>query len=306
MLRVLVLGVPRSGTTWIGEVLGRCDGASYVHEPDGVHEPFGFVARSALPPGFCLSPNEQCRAYESLWAGAFAGGAKATTLVDHAARRLYAGVTTEQRARVRNGGSPTSRLRLASRLARPRTAVPGLDAVVVKSVDAALTAEWIAQRFNPNVVVVQRDLRSVLASWITLDMAGPQQRNYEVLTDFARSWWDVELPGYGVSKVVRSAVVCSVWSIALSTAAARHDWTVLRYEDAAVDPEAQFRRVTESCSLSFGDRALGFLNDSNRPGSGYSTQRVAGSTIDSWKERLDAEQVTAIETVVACFPASLR
>jgi hypothetical protein len=176
----------------------------------------------------------------------------------------------------------------------------------VKSVDAALTAEWIAQRFDPRVVVVQRDLRSVLASWITLDMAGPQQRNYDVLTGLARAWWHVQLPDFDAPKVVRSAVVCSVWSIALSTAAARHGWTVLRYEDVAAEPELQFRKAADACALTFGDRALAFLHDSNRPGEGYSTQRVAGSTIDSWKDRLDAQQIAAIETVVACFPESLR
>ena len=32
--RVLVAGLPRSGTTWVGEVLGRTAGARYLHEPD--------------------------------------------------------------------------------------------------------------------------------------------------------------------------------------------------------------------------------------------------------------------------------
>ena len=34
MSDLLIVGQGRSGTTWVGEVLGRAEGARYVHEPD--------------------------------------------------------------------------------------------------------------------------------------------------------------------------------------------------------------------------------------------------------------------------------
>src|SRR5438309_11762976 len=32
--RVLIVGAPRSGTTWVGHALERAPGVIYVHEPD--------------------------------------------------------------------------------------------------------------------------------------------------------------------------------------------------------------------------------------------------------------------------------
>ena len=45
MRSILVLGLPRRGTTWVGRALGATSGTVYVHEPDGVHEPFAYRAR---------------------------------------------------------------------------------------------------------------------------------------------------------------------------------------------------------------------------------------------------------------------
>ena len=39
MTRVLILGVPRSGTTWSGRALGATEHAAYVNEPDGFVDP---------------------------------------------------------------------------------------------------------------------------------------------------------------------------------------------------------------------------------------------------------------------------
>lgn len=306
MRHVLVLGVPRSGTTWIGESLGRCDETVYVHEPDGVHEPFAFRARTALPVGGILAPGAAVGEYERLWEGAFNGGVKAATLRDHLARRLYAGVPAAHRARFRNGGRRTPRLALANSLALPRVAAPESRNVVVKSVDAALTAEWVFDRFRPEVIVVRRDLRAVLASWITLDMRGPQRRNYEALRSLAQQRWDVALPEFEAPLIVRSAAVCSIWSVALHDAARRHGWMQLRYEDVAVDGARALHAAADQVGLTWGARADAYVQERNREGTGYATTRVAGSTIDTWKSKLTEEQIEAIETVVGCFPEELR
>ena len=50
-VRVLVAGLPRSGTTWVGEVLGRTAGARYLHEPDNhLLRPEAWWAKRRLGP----------------------------------------------------------------------------------------------------------------------------------------------------------------------------------------------------------------------------------------------------------------
>src|SRR5680860_595121 len=71
---LLIVGVPRSGTTWTGRVLGHTEGVAYVNEPDGFRDPFAFgvmVARGENP---ILAAGDAAADCERLWSGAFGGG----------------------------------------------------------------------------------------------------------------------------------------------------------------------------------------------------------------------------------------
>ena len=68
MTRVLIAGVPRSGTTWIGECLGSAPGAIYVHEPDNPESgAFAVVGTSGLWSEPDLVPGQRHEGYELLW-----------------------------------------------------------------------------------------------------------------------------------------------------------------------------------------------------------------------------------------------
>jgi hypothetical protein len=149
--RVLVAGLPRSGTTWVGEVLGRTDGARYLHEPDNhLVRPDAWWAKRGLGPYPELAPPDDGGDYERLWATAFAGGPRRSP--------LYAGARILQRA-----GAPHTSGRLASRSRQRSRSAPG--PLVVKSVHCARSLEWVAARFRPAVVVVERHPFGVIASW---------------------------------------------------------------------------------------------------------------------------------------------
>ena len=94
MTTVLIVGVPRSGTTWVGQALGHTDGAVYVNEPDGDHDP----SRSGPAPATswlrCSRAGEPAPEWDRLWAGSFAGGRYAGTPRDRIARALYARTPT--------------------------------------------------------------------------------------------------------------------------------------------------------------------------------------------------------------------
>ncbi len=304
--RVLVLGVPRSGTTWIAEALGRCRGARYVHEPDGVNDPFAYRAKQRFGGVVVLEPGSSAPDYERLWAGAFAGGTPGRGAADRIARWCYGGVDGHTRGAVRDGASMPLRLRVACALARPRAAVEGADAIVVKSVDAALACEWIYERFAPRVVVVRRDLRSVLASWVALGMAGPRRAGYEATRDHARRAWQVELPPFDSPPLERGAAVCATWSAAIEDARRRQPaWLALDHESVCIEPGTQLRGAARSVGLNWTDAVDDFLAASDAPGEGYATRRVRSEQAGSWKRRLTADQVGVIESIIERFPREL-
>jgi hypothetical protein len=304
--RVLVVGVPRGGTTWVARVLASTPGAVYVHEPDGTHDPYAFVAKRDLLYHPMLDASDAAPAYERLWAGAFAGGAAAGTARDRIARRAFAGVTPAEKQAARNHGAMSPRLRIvnatATPLTAPRTGAP--RTVIVKSVNATFALDWITQRFDPTVVVVERHPLNVIASWRELGWAPPQGPMYDALRDYGRSHWDVELPdAHSGSDVARVAASCGVLCAALDEAAiARAERISVRHEDLCRDPVDGFAALAATAGLEWTDASAAFVRATDEPGEGYATRRIAETQPDAWRRRLDEATLGEVRAVLDRFP----
>ena len=307
MHRVLVVGTPRGGTTWVARALTQEHDVHYVHEPDGTHEPFAFRARRGdrLAHYPVLRPETFSLQYTRLWNGVFAGGRLPRSPADVAARRAFRGVTGDQKRRAAGDGTRTLRLRIAEALAQPRVADPSPSAIVAKSVNAALAAEWIWTQFRPVVVVVRRDLRNVLASWNALGFRGPGEAAFAPIAAEARRRWDVAFDP-GDDGLSRSAALCAVMTAALHDDAARHGWVVVDHEDACVDPLGVLASAAEAAGLKWTERATSFVRTSDREGSGYETARVASELPSAWRHRLSSDELRAIDGVVTRLPESLQ
>lgn len=87
---ILVLGVPRSGTTWVSKVLTVGCRAALIHEPDSEHhDPFAFKAKLGLGRFPVVGPDDRVPTdYAALWRRAFEGARPRGDIRTNAARRL--------------------------------------------------------------------------------------------------------------------------------------------------------------------------------------------------------------------------
>lgn len=305
MSSLLIVGVPRSGTTWVGRALGRTDGSAYVNEPDGFRDPFAFRVMLQHGENPALAPGDPAPDYERLWTGALAGGRRPGTWRDRLAWRLYEGTPLDERRDARATGRPSARLRLVRALAVPRAAEPNARHVVVKSVQSILAVDWIAQRFRPRVLVVERHPFNVLASWIELDFVR-NPRESGTISVAARERWGLEPPGPDAPRLEHQAFHYGVLSSALRDAAARHpEWITTCHEHLCVDSVVRFRALAPTVGLEWGEAADHFVTDSDREGRPYRTNRRAEEQPERWRERLDARQIATIRETLARFPHSL-
>jgi hypothetical protein len=302
---VLIAGVPRSGTTWVGKALGATDGAVYVNEPDGDHDPFAFRARLGRGVAPALAPGDRDENLERLWQGALAGGRYAGTPRDRAARAIYRRTPVRDRWEAWLGGKVSFPLRASARLAVPRVGDVVARHVVVKSVRAELMLEWVADRFTPRVLVVERDPLNVLASWIELDFVR-DPREAAAVADHARRAWNVSAPGPHEPQLVQQAFSFGVLASALRDAASRHpDWTVVTHEHLCVDTVARFATLAAELGLEWGDAARAYVAASDTAGAGYETRRPTAQQPSRWRERLDNDQIATIRATLARFPTDL-
>jgi len=305
MTRLLIVGVPRSGTTWVGETLGAAAGAVYVNEPDGDHDPWAYRARRGLPAGRRLRPGDPAPDLGRLWDGAFAGGRRPRAVRARAARYLYASTSIDERWESWLGGRESGRLRLAAALAAPLEAEPGASAVVVKTVRAELSVEWVVERCRPTVLVVERDPRNVLASWVELGFVR-DPREAEPLAALAAAEWGVTPPDLHGSLLTRQAFTYAVRAAVLRDALDRHpDWHVVAHEDLCRAPEEGFAQLADRLGLEWDAAARQHLARTDREGTGYTTDRRAEQQPDRWRSRLAPAQVDEITAVLAAVPQAL-
>jgi hypothetical protein len=298
---VLLIGSPRGGTTWAGNVLARTRSAAYVHEPDGTNDPFSFRATLPLHPHPMLDPGDEAPDYERLWTGAFAGGAPSATVADRIARRAYGGVTGPEKRHARLTGRLSPRLRLAVALARPRVARTDVEHVVVKSVNTAFSAQWVADRFPVAVAVMSRHPLNVIASWHEFGWA-PHGPTYRAMRARAAERWSIDLPDEdaGVLAQVCAMVGAIEYSLHRHLEANPH-WIEIGHEQACIDPLGVFTDAALRLGLEWHDDATRFLAESDRPGAGFATRRVGAEQPHRWRERLGADELRTATDVLARF-----
>lgn len=287
-MSVLVLGLPRAGTTWVAEMLAGTPGARYVHEPDNEHNGVeAAYAKRALGRFPMLRPGDEAPAYARLWRRAFAGPPRGVIRrLDHWDHGRAAGPLHTRRS------APLGWL--AQRIPR----LPDEARPVVKSVHAALCAEWVAAAAEPDhVVVLLRDPLNVVASMIELEMPDADRR----LDEGGRIEPPLALP----TRLHRMAWQVAVLEEALLSAAARNpDWTVERHESLMADPLERFPSLAAAVGLEWPDECHRRLLASNAAGSGYRTTRRWSDLRERWRRTLGDEQAEVVRGVVERTQAS--
>jgi hypothetical protein len=290
--RIFVTGVPRSGTSWVAEVLAQAPETALVSEPDNFSvDPFAGVAKLGL--GFypAIPPGQNASRYGVLWDLAFSGGWPESPRVERALSLV---------ARLPRGPRTVAATAVARRCARRQPPPPH---VVVKSVYAAFTVEWIVDRCGPSVVLMRRHPLNILASWLQLDVPPYPIEEHPVVHERVLEPLGISAPATGASRLERVVWTIAVLSTALDQAAANNpDWLVINHERLCESPLDGFRHLFEGLGLDFAGEAHAHVLASNRPGERYETTRNSRDLPEAWRRRLTPAQVREAGRVLQPFP----
>jgi Sulfotransferase family len=307
---ILVVGAPRTGSTWIAEALSHAPGLCWINEPDnGRVTPFALKAKLPLGEYPILRPGESAPAdYRRLWTDAFGGRHQGRTPREVASTTLLRRIDATGRWEALCAPHPRVRLRVraTARLARPPSAPSAAERVMVKSVHAALSSEWLAALTDPEVVVVVRHPLNVVASWMDL--------GYEACAihrPAVRHWYmerlGIEEPLLQSSRLARVAWEVGLLLFALHEAAGEHpEWTPASHDALCRDPVGSFRTLTSRLGLTWSADIEDYLDRSNRHGSApYGRLRVTGEQPDRWRVRLTLDQQREAGAILERFGLSL-
>ncbi len=296
----MIVGLPRSGTTWTMRALASSPGARRVLEPDNEDKmPAAIGAKRGLGRYPVLAPGDRAPAYHRLWAWVL-DGAETPARMHLAFTLLGPGA----KARIHDG-RPDPMARLAGIVGRsPRPGGGPGCRVVAKSIHAQLSVEWLADAFDVDVVLLLRHPANVLASWMEVNLKDARNSTLESRADVRARYldrWGVDPPG--PDPIERMCWRIGLLVAALEEAAANHPgWHLRVHEQLCTDPTVEFKALYGDLGLPWGDQAATFLHDHNTPGTGFTIERVASEMSGSWRHRLDPHQVATLKAVLARFP----
>lgn len=303
---IVIVGLPRSGTTWTLQALGTSPGVRRTFEPDNEEwHPAAIHGKHRLGRYPTLGPGEDDRAYRRLWRWILSGA-------HEGARAKAALFLLEPGRRERNfEGGPDALTWLAGTVARdpkPSARAGGSRAggsrVVAKSIHAQLALEWLDDAFDVDIVVLLRHPANVLASWLGMNLKDSRNTTLEtsprVRARFVERW-GVPLPA-----PTRLEQMC--WRIGLLTAAL--DETLANnpsfhsrvHEDLCADPPTRFRALFDELGLAWTPDTAEYLVRHDQPGKGFTVERPASELPDAWRRKLDDEQLRALRRVLEPFP----
>lgn len=291
---LLVTGAIRSGTTWVGSVLAACDGLAVLYEPWNVSRRYGMCAYPWEHQYTYVGPHNEAEVAPAV-ADALAFRYRPLAHLRHATSlRNAAGLLRDY---------PVWLVR--QHVTHPRP--------IVKDPIALFSAEWLAERFGSDVVVLVRHPGAFVHSYLRIhetnrfaDLAAQPQLMAGPLTPFAD---EVRAMAATQGDPVGEAVL--LWRVVhhvIADLQDRHpDWYVVQHEHLSLDPETEFARMYEHLGLPFDDhvrdevrRTTGGGNPVDAPeGVRHQLLRDSKANVSSWHRRLSAADRARVHAATA-------
>lgn len=317
---ILIAGLPRSGTTWIGEILRSDSAINYYYEPDNekVNTFAWFFKRDVHRFPFRVDNNLHDD-YYLLWQHAFAGipFKKVNTLLY---RTVYKPLLPEIEAYVGNKvgfthidsqindvrpsaytqpdalfGHPL--LTTAAKFFLMRWPNLSHKRVLIKSVHSALCLKWLDSNFKLKIVVVLRNPFALYASYKRLAMPDAY-RNILFQQDFAsyvRQQLGVEAfprTGFMEESIFQILIVYKLLATQLQE---NSHWYFVSHDKLCFDPIEEFKKLYNNVHLTMDSKVEQKLDSLNTSGGGFIPKRISKDQPMKWKNELPADEIKLIE-----------
>ncbi len=278
---ILVTGAHRSGTTWVGKMLALAPGVGYVHEPFNPRFSAGRFDRY-----FTVVTRENEARYASE--------------LEHALTFRYELVP---RLRTRHRPKDVARtLRDFARVQRVRRRRPR---PLMKDPIALLSAEWLAQRFDMDVVVLIRHPAAFASSLKRLGW----RHSFATFLDDGRvpdviQPYENEIRAQAREPGDLLAQAALLWRLlynAVATYRERHeDWVFLRHEDVSLEPPGSFERLYERLGLELTEAARAEIErasssgNPSEPPTPHAVELDSAASLGRWRGELTPEEIDTL------------
>jgi hypothetical protein len=267
---LLVISIPRSGSSWVGEVLGLAPNAMYLREP------INLSYMKDHPDGrsfFEVQPHNVPNEYHTAAEAAFSG------LPAFPSRIIYD--KSQWSLRTRSSKYP-----------------------VIKEINP-LALEWMISNFHPRVIFLVRHPAAVANSFHKMGWMGRQFE--ERLTPSTLHSLDFKYQSYTRSFWAEfGALQAYTLRLTLNTLAGYDDHMIIKYEDLCMDPLQRFRDLYKFADLHWEsrveDQIIARSEDVHpHPTGKGGSFRLSRKMMYKWKDEMDANSLKELKEAYLSF-----
>jgi hypothetical protein len=285
---ILLTGAPRSGTSWAGRMIGQEPFVRYVHEPFNISG------------NFCL-----CGVNFKYWFQ-YISRENYHYFEDHLRHTIYPAYTLIGLLNTVMEMARTKRIRTLSRYFQAYLS----HRLVVKDPLAVFSAETLAHLFAMDVVVLIRHPAAVVSSYKTLNwthsfshfLEQPELMDEHLapfrneIDEFAKAEHDIIDQAALLWKLIHFRII--------KYQETQPNWIFVRYEDLALDPIEEYRKIFGQLGLSFSDHTRAVIlahnlqDRSARTTDPYAVKQDSHQVISKWRKNLTLDEIARIRSRV--------
>ena len=296
---IVVTGMPRAGTSWVGKILEASGQVVYVNEPMNPRHPPGH-SPGVLNASVAHRYEYICAENEAQWLQPFRD---TTALRYHFLAEIRANHRPYDVARMLKYGSAFTIGRLKGRRA------------MLNDPFALMSVPWLVERLGCTAIVLVRDPVALVGSWRALgyqadldDLLDQPALMRDYLEPYADDLQRMEGSDDGIGRI------CTLWRAlygAVSQMRESAEVVVFRYEDLVRSPHEQFRQMYADCEVPWAKRSQQLLDASTRDGGGRgghsfkglskTAYRAMGATtaLGSYRSRLTEAEIERVNVETA-------
>lgn len=270
---LLIVSLPRSGSSWVGTILGNAANALYLREPLNQ----SYLATGGKTTVFDVDPRSPPEDYALF------------------AARAFNGVPVFPNGVVRNAANWS----LFSRRGK---------GLVVKEVNP-LALPWLLETYHPRVIYLVRHPAAVASSYWQLGWRGTEEKLLQLgprlMNGPFKRWQDVIQSASGFWQA-QGIFQGAVLRLATDSLAGYGDYRIISYEAICSDPEGKLLGLLDFSELTVDESVRQQIVDSSHgtnkgEQSAYTTRRNSLEMARAWKREVTEEQLAMVQAGFSAF-----
>ena len=322
---ILVTGCPRSGTSWMGKVLGFSDDVTYYYEPDNEHNSLlGYIFKQKLHrfPYLRASSNDYnlYHIFNKTIADLYLYDYSKISLIIK--KLFHVNLKTSEKEVERknphfadlqnqNYSLPLSQ-KLTSQVIKILYSFFALftsynkhqKLPLIKSVHSLLAIPYLQKHIKSKVVIILRHPAAIVASNIRLNNPDIFRNIFiqkDLVADYLQPYIQ-ELTSLTDPLEKAAAQIAIMYYVINQQLKNNPDWIVIRYEPFCQNPVKSFKNLYKSAGLPWTDEISDKIHSLNKKGEGYTTKRIAKKQIDKWRKELTYSDIQKIQKGYGIIP----